>query len=303
MMDDSNQFPESSSGHPASPARQSPWRIANLKAALKFLFPLSRKENLDPGIARLDFVPYVVPAGLIVGLIWVGVFRLGWWLYAETGSLRLVPALMVILVECLVTGPFLALGLARTIHILTGNEPRVPGNDRLTPLSPVGTLMLCLIVLSEFVLILSIEHREGWWPPPDDWRSYFNFMYPRPIFRPLLLAPLWGRWGILLAATIGRTDRNADAQTLALNRGMSPGRLLRNALLPVVLTAIYCSRSRNFLTGVLIGMIVFALTYLVTVAMARRGGGQSRQSLFAAGQVAQLAFLAVYKGCWRLIDA
>lgn len=280
----------------------SPWRRVNLRSAVSFLFPISRRPPRVAGLETVDIVPYFIPFGLLVGLIWVGTFRIGWWLYGETGSIRMVPSLMIIMVECLLTGPFLALGLARTIHLLTGDEPTIPDSNRLTPLSPIGTLILCLIVLSEYVLILSMEHREGWWPSPNDWRSYFNFMYPRPIFRPLLLAPLWGRWGILLAATIGRADRHADAQSLALNRHMSPGRLLRNALVPFILTAIYCSRSRNFLTGVLIGMIVFAMTYLVTVALVRRSGGHSRQSLFAAGQIAQLAFLAVYKGCWRLID-
>ena len=33
----------------------------------------------------------------------------------------------------------------------------------------------------------------------------------------------------------------------------------------------------------------------------RRGGGQTKQSLFAAGQVAQLAFLAIYRAFWPLI--
>jgi len=278
-------------------------RFADFLSTVRFLFPIESPETRLGRPATERLVPYVVPVGLLVGLLWVAVFRLSWWLYGETGSIRVIPSLMVVLVECLLTGPFLALGLARTVHVLTSDRPELATDDRLAPLSAVGTLVLCLTILCEYALILSIPHREGWWPSPDDWRSDFNFLYPRPIYRPLLLAPLWGRWGMLLAATIGQTARNADQTTIALNHAMTPGRLLRHAFLPVVLTAIYCSRSRNYLTGVLIGILVFAVTYIVTVAIARRARGQSRQSLFAAAQIAQLAFLAIYRACWRLIDA
>jgi hypothetical protein len=293
--------PESAPNNALPARRPSSLRLANLIAAIRFLFPLSSKTGTTQ--SQIDFVPFIVPIGLIVGLLWVVIFRFNWWLYGEFASLRVVPSFMVVLLECLITGPFLVLGLARTIHILTTDQPHIPHADRLTPLSPVGTLVLCLTILTEFCLILTIQKGEGWWPAVDDWRSYFNFMYPRPIFRPLLLAPIWGRWGILLAATIGKTSRQADAETNAINRAMSPGRLLKHSIIPFLLTAIYCSRSRNYLTGVLIGMLVFGATYLIAVAMARRGGGQSRQSLYAAGQIAQLAFLAIYRACWRLIDA
>ena len=275
--------------------------FANLWASLIFLLPIGRKTYARSEHVP-NIVPWIVPIGLFIGLIWAGGFRLSWKLYGEIGSLRLLPSLTVILVECLFTGSFLALGLARTVHVLTDHQPLQGRVGRVEPLSPVGTLILCLVVTAQFALILSLDVRPGWWPSPNDWRSHFNFMYPHPIYRPLLLAPIWGRWGILLAATIGKTVRHCDSETVALNRRMSPGRLLIHALMPLSLTAIYCSRSRNYLTGIIIGMLVFGITYVVTVAIARRGGGQTRQSLFAAGQIAQLAFLAVYRAFWRLID-
>ncbi|MBX3395070.1 MAG: hypothetical protein KF841_06845 [Phycisphaerae bacterium] len=276
---------------------------ARLAAAVRFLLPIPSSNRRTAEEPASDIIPFLVPIGLIIGLAWAASFRFSWWLFGETASMRVVPSLVVILLECVFTGPFLALGLARTAHILTTDDPKIPSADRLQPLSPVGTLALCLAVLAQYVLLLSVQHREGWWPAPDDWRSYFNFLYPRPIFRPLLLAPIWGRWGILLASTLGGTARNADTQTQGLNQSMSPSRLFKHSILPVLLTTIYCSRSQNYLTGVLIGLIVFAATYLVAVAMARRGGGHSRHSLFAAGQIAQLAFLMIYRACWRLIDA
>lgn len=243
----------------------------------------------------------MVPIALGIGLLWAGIFRLSWRVYGEAGNVRVIPALVIVLVECLVTGPFLALGLARTAHLLTGAKPLVAATDPKAPLSPVGTLVLCLTVLSEWVLIASIRDDAAWWPSLKDWRSHFSFMYPAPIYRPLLLAPIWGRWGMLLAASVGRTARGADDATVAFCESMRPARMLRHAVLPVALTAIYFSREGNFFIGLIMALIVFAATYLVAVIMAQRGGGQSRQSIFAAGQTAQLAFLAVCRAMWPLI--
>jgi len=274
----------------------------NLFTALRFLLPLGRTKAPDDPAAAAGMIPWIVPTGLAIGLLWAGSFRLGWRVFGETARLRVIPSLIVVLIECLFTGAVLVLGVARTSHVLTGRSPLRAENDPLGPLSPVATLVLCLTLLCEYTLILSIPAMPGWWPPPNDWRHTFNFMYPSPIYRPLLLAPIWGRWGILLAATLGRSAHNADPQTVGLNQAMTPGRLIRQAVLPVVLTAIYCSRARNFLTGIIIALLVFGVTYVITVTIARRGGGQTRQSLYAAGQIAQLTFLMTYRGFGRLIE-
>lgn len=239
--------------------------------------------------------------GFLVGLAWVGVFRVTWRIYGEVGGVRVIPALAIVLVECLVTGPFLSLGLARAAHLLTGAKPLVASTDPRAPLSPVGTLVLGLTLLTEWVLIASIPAQTPWWPSVEDWRSRFNFMYPTPLYRPLLLAPVWGRWGMLLAACVGRTARGADEAIVAFCESMRPARLFRQAVIPVVLTSIYSAREGNFMIGFIMALLVFAVTYLVAMIMARRGGGQSRQTLFASGQIAQLAFLGVYRAMWPLI--
>ncbi len=281
-------------------SRLGAWRDGLLLAAAYLLLPARRSPPTTADQARRA-IGWIVPIGLILGLVWVGAFRASWRLYGQAGSLRLVPSLVVVLLECLATGPLLLLGLARTVSRWSegGSDVRAE-SDRSATFPAI--LVLVAALLAQFVLISSLEDRSGWWPLPDDWRHHFNFLYPRPIYRPLILAPLWGRWGILLAASVGRPARGADAATIGLNSGMNPGRLLRQALLPLALTAIYCSRSRNYLTGVMIGMIVFGLTYLATVVLVRKGGGQNRDVLFAGGQVSQIAFLAVYRAFWRLID-
>jgi hypothetical protein len=289
--------------------------FGGLTEALRFLLPLgnrratdhvpaahaARSADLQPVPTFTRAVPWIVLIGLAVGLLWVGTFRLTWRLYGETANVRLIPALAVVLLECLLTGQLLVLGLARTTQLLGPDRPKHAHAGGLGALPPAGTLVLLLIILSQWVLILSIPDRAGWWPSDSDPRHYLNSLYPRPILRPLLVAPVWGRWGILLAASVGKTARQVDPQTRALGQAMTPGRLLRNTILPLLLTGVYFSREHNRLLGVIIGVLVFGVSYLFCVGLARRGGGQTRQSVFAAGQFAQLAFLAIYRAFWPLI--
>jgi len=289
-----------SSAEPREPGS----RTCGLVEAIAFLFPIGDRSDSTRAGAFSLAIPWIVPLGFVIGLVWTGLFKAAWRIYGETAGMRVIPALTIVLMECLLTGPFLALGLARTIDLLAGTRPLRPeSTSNSAPLSPVGTLTLCLTVLCEWVLIVSVPAISPWWPSIDDWRHHFSFLYPAPVYRPLLLAPLWGRWAILLAATVGRTARHADAETMAFCSAMSPGRLLRHAILPLAVTSIYLSRDGNLLIGVVVGLLVFALTYLICVAMARRGGGQTRQTLFAAAQFAQLVFLALYRAFWPLIHA
>lgn len=297
-------MPRSSPG--VEPTGPPPGRLAGLGAALRFMLPLGRRHDGGAPGAESQAAFWIIPIGLVVGLMWVGVFRATWRIYGEIATVRVVPALMVLLLESLFTGYYLVLGLARTVHTLAGERPlrsdqTLPTTNGSQPLSPTATLVLGLTVLTQWVLITSIPWESPWWPSPSDWRHYFNPLYPAPLYRPLLLTPIWGRWGILLAATIGRASRHADSQTKALERAMSPGGLLRQTILPMALTAIYCSRGGNLVIGATISLLVFGATYIAAVVMARRGGGQTRHSMYATGQIAQLSFLAIYRAFWLFI--
>lgn len=269
--------------------------------ALSLFLPIRSTPLRTRAASRCDPVPWIIPLGIATGILWATVFRFTWRLYGETANLRIIPAIAIVLLECLITGPFLALGLARTVHLLTGKTPLRCEHDPEQPLSPLGSLALSLTILSQWALIASIPTINPWYPMAHDWRSYFSFMYPAPIYRPLILAPLWGRWAILLAASVGCMGKYADSQAVALSASLRPGRILRHALVPLVLTAIYCSRDQNLLTGVIIGLLVFASAYSVAVLLAHRGAGQSRQSLYATAQIAQLSLLLFYRAFWRQI--
>lgn len=297
-------------------------RWQGLATALRFLLPMRRRREPADSAAAGRALGWIVPLGLVIGLVWVGGFRAAWRIYGEIATVRVIPALIIVVIETLFTGRYLVLGLARAIDWRFGerpprseaNGPAISGEHSVcTPqlaieslhrepaLSPFGTLTMLLVVLSEWVLITSIPWESPWWPAPTDWRFHLRFLYPAPLYRPLLLAPIWGRWGIVLAATIGRTARYADAEAAALCQTMSPGRLLRQTILPLVLTAVYCSRGGNFAIGIIMSVLVFGVTYLAAVIMAHRGAGQSRQSFYAIGQIAQLAFLGICRAFWLII--
>ena len=99
----------------------------------------------------------------------------------------------------------------------------------------------------------------------------------------------------------GRSARTADPDIAAFASAVRPIHLLAHAVLPLVLSAIYCAREGNFLVGIKLGLLVFGVTYLASVGMARRGGGQTRYSIYAAAQIAQLAALAIHRAFWAEI--
>lgn len=271
----------------------------------RFLFlPASSPESVCSTAGSVS--SWFVPFGLAIGLLWAGVFRVTWRTYGETDGLRLIQPWAVLVLEAAFTGPVLLLGWGRAITMLTRSRVNASAADSTAELSAdglsaAGILALCIIILGEWTLIASIPNRPGWWPAEDDWRRYFNFLYPTPIYRPLLLAPLWGRWGILLAACVGRTAASADTATRTLCAAMRPARLVRASLLPFALSAVYFSQEQNRLVGIILGFLVFGLTYAAAVLFARRCEGQTRDTLFASGLVAQVGFLAVYRALWPLI--
>lgn len=277
------------------------WRAAADAARFMLSFHVGLTSNEPRHLRRVIF--WIAPLGLAIGLAWAGAFRGAWRLFGETeGRDRVIPALVVVLLEALITGRYLPLALCRVVDVLETGGGAVTAravDDLSTPPRFRGTLLLVLLVLTQWALILSVPRWNAWWP--TDWRRYFNFLYPEPIYRPLLLAPLWGRWAILLAACVGRTARGVDAATAAMCAEMTPGRLLRNSILPLTLSCIYFSREQNFLIGAVIGLAVFAISYLASVFMARGVGGQTRSTLLATGQVAQIVFLVVYRALWPKI--
>jgi hypothetical protein len=274
--------------------------ISSLGLALKFLLPIGDPPEADVAAWRRAAY-WFLPIGLCIGLLWVGVFRAVWRLYGEeVTSLRLVPASAVVLVDVLFFGYCLFTGLTATINALTGHRhAREPEDNADVSLVMPAVMALLLVIVIELVLISAVRTGPWWWP--SDWRRHLNFAYPRLIYRPLLLAPLWGRWAILLGASVGRTASRVHPAAANLSKAVGPAQVLGTFLLPLAITAVYCSRSRNVIIGTIIALAVLGLTFVSSVIMARRGGGQTRRSMLAVGKIAELIFLGAFVGLSKYI--
>ena len=270
--------------------------FADVAAAVAMLFGTPRPGAAITAAPRSAWP--IVPLGLVVGLLWVATFRGTWRLFGDLAGLRLLPSLAVVVLDAFITSRCL---LVATARLASGAETGLPRESNASP-SEWSTIVIVVSLLALFALILSLPHLPGWWPTPGDWRSRFNWMYPYPIYRPLLLAPIWGRWGCLVALCMGRAAPDADALTRGYIQSLRPHRLLAHSILPLLLTTIYCSRGRNLVTGPMIATIVLAITVLFATLVTHRRGGQTRVTVLTTGLAAQIVFLIVYRGFWRLIE-
>jgi hypothetical protein len=234
---------------------------------------------------------WFVPLGLLMGLAWAGVFRVSWRAFGEVAGLCPLSALAVVLLDVALLGYGRYWGLARVVDgIETEDGASRRSSNELR--SVRGILTLVVTVLATWTLIVALPKGPGYWP--SDWREtwHLNELYPRPVFRPLILAPMWGCWAMLLAAIVGRARPEGGA--VGLCAVVTPIVVLAG-LFPVVgITTIYCSRRGNRLLGLIVGLIVLAVTHILSAIMGRRCRGQSMATLFAAGKAAELTFLLVY---------
>ncbi|MCB9852708.1 MAG: hypothetical protein H6819_06405 [Phycisphaerales bacterium] len=270
----------------------------DIVAALRFQF-VRRIDPGPPDFAKPRRVWPIVPLGLLIGLLWVGVFRATWRVFGEVGDLRLLPSVAVVVLVATFSGRLMLHAAIRLVET-TGKSDQ-PDTER-THVGEKSLILVILVLLGLFVLVLSLQELRGWWPSNDDWRSWFNWMYPRPIYRPLLLAPLWGQWGMLVTLCAGRAAPNADALTRNYSRELSAWKLVVHSALPLFLTSVYLSRGGRFFTGPMIAAALLAATILFSTIVANLRGGQSRTTVLATGLFAQLLFLFLYRAFWPLIE-
>lgn len=273
-----------------------PGRWTSLARAISFLFSGDAKrvqpihEVETGGTGRHWFVPL----GFLIGLLWMGAYRATWRLFGdpEVTQVRVLPALAVVWLELAFTGRCLATGFVACGFGRVSAEVESAGRD-----AAMARVMLraCLAALGLWVLVVGLPDRIGWYAASGDWRSMLNPIFPLATYRPLLLAPMWGRWAILLAARIGRPAANADADMRALSAAASVPCVL-GWLMPILfLSAFYVNREGRAAGALLAGLGVLLTAYLFAAIAAQRRGGQDRHSVHACGFAAQLVFLALYR--------
>jgi len=262
-------------------------RSSALGSALGLLLPGFGRPS-GPGSAAA--VHWLVPGSLLIGLIYVGLYRASWRIFGEVGQVRLMPALAVWLADVSFLGLLMVLGAARTVDRWGGARKDLAGGPGWLGLA--GMIALFVLLIFKLALWTAIPVGVAGWP--GDWRRFFNFAYPRPVFRPLLLAPMWGRWGMILAAGIGRTAPAEGGAIPGLLGARSPVVVVGWFLLVAGLTAVYCGRGGRWMIGCMIGLAVLGVTFLFAVIAARRFSGHTRFSVYAAALVSEVAFLIFY---------
>lgn len=272
---------------------EKPTWVGSLWYAVRLMFPGPRCLS-SRGATRACY--WFVLLGLVIGLVYAGVYRVAWRQFGEVRSLPLVPAVAVWLLDVSLVASLFYLGAARTIGRMIAPQSSVSvGADNQSNRYPIEILVLLILVVLKLMLLMAIPQGISGWPGPGDWRSYFNWVYARPHYRPLILAPIWGRWAMLLVGSIGRLHERSDEGLSRFCGVLSAGLVLMLMVPVTVLTSIYCGRLGRWMFGCIIACIVLAGTYLYGVLAARRQGGQTRDSILGAGLIGELIFLIAYE--------
>ncbi len=273
--------------------REFGWGV-RLRAAASLIFPLGPPAELTPDDAR-KLLHLLVPLGLIIGIAYACLYRAAWRCFGEVHGIRLMPAVSVWLLDVALCGGVLLIATARVLDFSSRRTPAAA--DRFAgPVSPGTIIATVLIVLCVLKLTLWVAIPEGVSTWPGLWGAAMNFAYPHAFYRPLLLAPIWGRWGVLLAANLGRATANADPQTRQILSRQSVHMVLYWFAPVTALTAVYCGYGGRWPFGCVIALGVLAVAYLFSVAASHRRGGQDLITLRATGFVAELAYLLLYMG-------
>lgn len=268
---------------------------ASLRTAIAFFWPIGASGIPADERTWRRALWWFIPLGIVVGLLWVWIFALCKKQFWQAEALHVIPALAVVVIDSLLLGHRLLIGLALSVDsAVQAPQLRGPKEGDSRQVGLVAVLVLVLAVMLLTGALLTIPAGRLWWPGGSDPRRYLNWAYPSPIYRPLLLAPLWGRWAVLLAAIVGRPSSRASTDLAMISKVVSPAKVLLLFIVPWFLTAIYCSRHRNLVIGTLISLIVLAVSYLVALVMVYRGSGQTKDSVLGTGAVAQLTFLITY---------
>lgn len=231
--------------------------------------------------------------GVAIGVLYAVVFRLAWKAFGEYQGIRWLPVMAVLIVDLAVCGHRLLAGVISVASNRSAGHP--PQSLNLTAL-----LTLILVILGKFCLLTSLPIGT-WQSPPsgswgwDDTLSKLGPLYPSVIYRPLILAPLWGRWAMMLAMTIGRTSPGHSVRLQRMADGASLPTIFACWLIGAALTAIYCSGSGEHIArGVVLALVVMVIAYLASFVLARRAGGQTEATVATTGLITEMTFLVCY---------
>ncbi len=166
----------------------------------------------------------------------------------------------------------------------------------------VGAMLaLLLIVILKYAMLLALPLGAD---ESYGWRQRFGILFPRPVYRPLVLMPLWGRWAAMLALCIGRPHPSEPSWLGRMAGGLRLPMILAGWIVCTALTMFYVTESpSNLPAGMVIGLAMLVLSYLVCFMLARRYRGVTRDTVLATALAAEFAFLIFYLPLIRSVFA
>ena len=145
------------------------------------------------------------------------------------------------------------------------------------------------------LVALMINDAVRFWDPdwPTDLPAAWQWLWPRALYRAMLLMPLWGLWGMLATGQFHRPGRRTDAPTRRLAETAGPLTAAMTLALPLAGSFIYLT----FLSPPM-RFAPPAAAVLAALgggaAFCRLKGGLCREALLATNLLTQLAFLGAY---------
>ena len=262
--------------------------------AARFLFPFDERRHAgDPHWRAAG--RWLVAWGLLIGGLYALVFRVAWRWFGEYQGIRWLPVAAVLTVDLGCCGYRL---LAGSAGIASACRPNAVGSS---PPPGLPTLLaIVLVAITKYAMLLSLP--LGVWrsSPAGVWvwehsLARLGLLYPQAIYRPLILMPLWGRWAMTLAVTIGRVAPGGSNRLRAMARGTHLAVVVIYWLFCAAVTTMYCTPSGEHLArGVVIALAVMVVSYLSSFVLARRTGGQTEATVGTTALAAELAFLGLY---------
>ncbi len=285
--------------HPSPPAPSR--RLAPFLLAGRFLWTAPTEEPGDAADRAFDEEPWSraaawLPAwGLLIGGLYMFVFGISWRVFGEYQGIRWLPVTAVVAVDLALFG---YRPLAGAVHLAAH---RVAGSAGEKDVPVAAMLTVVLVALSKFALLICLPIGIWLTGPGGDSHGWvhqlerFAWLLPAPIYRPLLLMPLWGRFAMELVLALGRSAPEASGRLRRIASGVSLPVLFSHWLFCAVLTIVFCGGAGEHLArAVMTALGIFVVIYVAGYLMAHRSNGQSEATVGAACLVGEIAFLLFY---------
>lgn len=150
--------------------------------------------------------------------------------------------------------------------------------------------LIALTAALTAVLNYAVRRWNPDWPThlPPGWQ----WLWPRALYRAILLAPVWGGWAMLVLGRFHRPTDRTDGPTRRLAEAVSPIGAAAGLAVPLAASLVYLNFAYPWHVVPPAAAVLAALGG--GTALVRLYGGLTRQAVLAANFLTQVAFLVSY---------